>query len=95
MTVQQSDGLEMFFILSIPALMHLHCLRHFDGRGRAVAEVLDTHPGLPVTPDAKDAPEGRQCSPHDALGRPHHPLESPAVAGGAVTVPGDDTARTE
>ena len=28
-------------------------------------------------------------------GRPHHPLESPAVAGGAVAVPGGDTARQD
>jgi hypothetical protein len=31
--------------------------------------------------------EGRQCAPGDALGRPHYPLESPAVAGSAVAVP--------
>ena len=29
----------------------------------------------------------------DLLGRPHHPLESPAVAGSAVAIPECDTAR--
>ena len=29
------------------------------------------------------------------LGRPHHPLEGPAVAGGAVAVPDGDTARQD
>jgi hypothetical protein len=27
--------------------------------------------------------------------RPHHPLESPVVAGGAVAVPGGDAARQD
>ena len=49
--------------------------------------------GLPVTSGAVGDLEGRQCAPGDALGRPHHPLESPAVAGGAVAVPGGDTAQ--
>ena len=29
------------------------------------------------------------------MGRPHHPLESPAVAGGTVAIPGGDTARQD
>ena len=33
--------------------------------------------------------------PDDALGRLHYPLESPAVGGGAVAVPGGDTARQD
>ena len=33
--------------------------------------------------------------PRDALGRPHYPLESLAVAGDAVAVPGGDTARQD
>ena len=37
--------------------------------------------------------ECRLSAPGDALGRPHHRLESPAVAGGLVAVPGNDTAR--
>jgi hypothetical protein len=40
--------------------------------------------GLPVTPGAEDVLEGRQRAPDDALGRPHHPLESPAVVDSAV-----------
>jgi hypothetical protein len=34
-----------------------------------------------------------QCAIGDAFGRLYYPLESPAVAGGAVAVPGSDTAR--
>ena len=34
-------------------------------------------------------------APSDALGRPHHPLESHAVAGSTVAVPGGDTARQD
>ena len=33
-----------------------------------------------------------QC---DGLGRPHHPLESPAVAGGADAVPSGETAQQD
>ena len=40
--------------------------------------------GLPLSLGALAVLEGRQCVPGDALGRPYHPLESPAVAGGAV-----------
>ena len=39
--------------------------------------------------------EGRQYAPGDTLGRPHHPLERFACAGGAVAVPGSDTARQD
>ena len=38
---------------------------------------------------------GGQCTLGDALGRPHHPLQSPVVAGGAVTVPGSDPGRQD
>jgi hypothetical protein len=44
--------------------------------------------GLPVTSGAVGVLEGRQCAPGDALDRKYHPLESPAVAGGAVAIPG-------
>ena len=57
-----------------------------------MAEVLDDLLDLSVTPGAVDVLEGRQCAPGDALGRPHHPLVSPAVLGGAVARPGGDTA---
>ena len=39
--------------------------------------------------------EGRLFAPGDALCRPHYPLESLAVEGGAVAVPGGDTARQD
>ena len=57
--------------------------------------VLNDLFGLPVTLGAEGVLEGRKCAPGDALGRPHHPLESPAVAGGVVAVPGGDTARQD
>ena len=44
--------------------------------------VLDDLFGLPVTSG-------------DALCRPHYPLESLTVVGGAVAVPGGDTARQD
>ena len=46
-----------------------------------------------MTSGAVGVLEGRQCAPGDALGKPHHPLEKPAVAGGAVAVSGGDTAQ--
>ena len=49
-----------------------------------MAQVVDV---LPVTSGAVGVLEGRQCAPCDALGRPHHPLESPAVVGSAVSIP--------
>ena len=60
-----------------------------------MTEVFDYLLGLPVTLAAADVLEGRQCGPGDALGGPHHPLESPAVADGAIAVPGGDTAQQE
>ena len=58
-----------------------------------VVVVLDDLFGLPVTSGGVGDLESRQCAPGDVLGRPHHPLESLAVVGGAVAVPGSDTAR--
>ena len=52
---------------------------------------LDYPFGLPVTSDAVGVLQGRQCAPCDPFGGTLHPLESPAVAGGAVAVPGGDT----
>ena len=57
-----------------------------------VVDVLDDLFGIPVTSGAVGVLEGRQCAPGDALGRQHHPLESPAFTGGTVAVPGGDTA---
>ena len=48
--------------------------------------------GLPLTSGVLGVLEGWQFAPGDALCRPHHPLKSLAVEGGAVAVPGDDTA---
>ena len=45
-----------------------------------VVDALDNVLGIPVTSGAVGVLEGRQCAPSDALGRPHHPLESPAAA---------------
>ena len=42
--------------------------------------------GLPVTSGAVGVLEGRLFAPGDALVRPHHPLESSVVAGGAVAM---------
>jgi hypothetical protein len=53
-----------------------------------MVDVLDDLFGLPVTSGAVSVLEGRHCTPRDALGRPHHSLESPAVAGSPVAVPG-------
>ena len=60
-----------------------------------VVDVLDDLFGLPVTSGAVGVLEGRQCSPGDTLGRPHHSLESSVVAGSAVAVPASDTARQD
>jgi hypothetical protein len=50
-----------------------------------VVDVFDDLFGLAVT-CAVGVLEGRQCALGDTLGRPHHPLENPAVAGSAVAV---------
>jgi hypothetical protein len=55
-----------------------------------VIDVLDDLLVLPVTSGSVGVLEGRQCAPGDDLGRLHQPLEGPAVAGGAFTVPGGD-----
>ena len=57
-----------------------------------MVDVLDDLFGLSVTSGPVGVLEGRQRAPGDALCRPHHPLESPTVAGGAVAVKGGDTA---
>jgi hypothetical protein len=57
-----------------------------------VVDVLGYLFGLPMAPGAVGVQEGRKFATGNALGRPHHPLESFAVVGGAVAVPGGDTA---
>ena len=60
-----------------------------------VVDVLDDLFDFPVTLGAVGVLEGKQCAPGDALSKTHHPLECPAVAGGAVALPGGDTARQD
>jgi hypothetical protein len=60
-----------------------------------VVVVLDDIFGLLVTSGAVGVLEGRQFSPGDALCSSHHPLESIAVVGVAVAIPGCDTARQD
>jgi hypothetical protein len=60
-----------------------------------VVDVLEDLFGLSVTSGAVGVLEGRQFARSDVLHRPHHPLESSAVAGGAVAVPGGDTAQQD
>ena len=57
--------------------------------------VLDDLYGLPVTSCVVGVLEGREFAPGEALCRPHSPLESLTVEGGAVAVPGGDTARQD
>ena len=58
--------------------MHLFDAPLMQAVARVVVVLHDLF-GLPVTSDAVGVPEGRL----------HHPLERPAVVGGAVAVPGD------
>ena len=51
-----------------------------------VTEVLDDLLRLHVTPGPVDVLGGMQCAPCDALGRLHHPLESPVVVEGAIDI---------
>ena len=60
-----------------------------------VVDVLDDLFGLPMASGAVGVQEGGEFAPGDALGRPHPPLESFAVVGGAVAIPGGDTARQD
>ena len=57
--------------------------------------VLDDLFVLAMASGAVDVLVGGKFSPCNALGRPHHPLESFAVVGGAVAVPDSDTARQD
>ena len=59
-----------------------------------MVDVLDSLFDLPVTLGAVGVLQGRQCAPGDKLGKPHHPLESAAVAEGAVAIPGGDAPLT-
>ena len=56
---------------------------------------LDDLFGLHVTSGAVGVLEGRLFAPGDAMCRPHNPLESLAVEGGAIAIPGGAPARQD
>ncbi len=57
-----------------------------------VAGVFDNPPGFPCTPPGVDVLEGGKLTSNNVAGSSHDPLQSPAVASGAVSKPGGDTA---
>ncbi len=54
--------------------------------------VFDNPPGFPCTPPGVDILEGGKLTSNNVAGSSHDPLQSPAVASGAVSKPGGDTA---
>ncbi len=57
-----------------------------------VAGVFDNPPGFPCTPPGVDILEGGKLTSNNVAGSSHDPLQSFAVASGAVSKPGGDTA---
>ncbi len=57
-----------------------------------VAGVLDDPPGIPYTPPGVDDLEGGKLTSNNVAGSLHDPLQSFAVASGAVSKPGGDAA---
>ncbi len=57
-----------------------------------VAGVFDNPPGFPCTPPGVDILEGGKLTSNNVAGSSHDPLQSPAVASGAVSKPDGDTA---
>ncbi len=57
-----------------------------------VAGVLDDPPGFPYTPPGVDVLEGGKLTSNNVVGSSHDPLQSFAVASGAVSKPGGDAA---
>ncbi len=57
-----------------------------------VAGVFNNPPGFPCTPPGVDVLEGGKLTSNNVAGSSHDPLQSPAVASGAVSIPGSDTA---
>lgn len=57
-----------------------------------VAKVTDNLPGIPRTPPSVDVLEGGKLTSYNAAGSSHDPLQSFAVAGSAVSKPGNDAA---
>ncbi len=53
-----------------------------------VAGVFDNPPGFPCTPPGVDVLEGGKLTSNNVAGSSHDPLQSPAVASGAVSKPG-------
>lgn len=60
-----------------------------------VAGVTDDPPGLPCTPPGVDVLEGGKLTSNNVAGSSHDPLQSFAVASGAVSEPGRDAARQD
>ncbi len=57
-----------------------------------MAGVFDNPPGFTCTPPGVDILEGGKLTPNNVVGSSHDPLQSPAVASGAASKPGGDTA---
>ncbi len=57
-----------------------------------VAGVLDDPPGFPYKPPGVDVLEGGKLTSNNVVGSSHNPLQSFAVASGAVSKPGGDAA---
>ncbi len=57
-----------------------------------VAGVLDDPPGFPYAPPGVDVLEGGKLTSSNVAGSAHDPLQSFAVASGAVSKPGGDAA---
>ncbi len=57
-----------------------------------VAGVFDNPPGFPCTPPGVDILEGGKLTSNNVAGSSHDPLQSPAVASGAVSKPSGDAA---
>ncbi len=57
-----------------------------------VAGVFDNPPGFPCTPPGVDVLEGGKVTSNNVAGSSHDPLQSFAVASGAVSKPGSDAA---
>ncbi len=60
-----------------------------------MAGVLDDPPGFPYTPPGVDVLEGGKLTSNNVAGRSHDPLQSFAVASGAVSKPGGDGASQD
>ncbi len=53
-----------------------------------VAGVTDDPPGFPHAPPGVDVPEGGKFTSYSVAGSSHDPLQSFAIAAGAVSIPG-------